>query len=78
MICVLLETSNPLRSRVRVHKQHINSPEYRQIPLSEHLDICGNKQFSIFPFYKLSGGTNIQRREKEKHFIHSFKPKLNS
>ncbi|XP_061175938.1 uncharacterized protein LOC133184880 [Saccostrea echinata] len=72
------ETSNPLRARVRVHRQHINSPEYRQIPLSEHLDRCGNKQFTIFPFYKLSNESDIQGREKEKHFIHVFKPKLNN
>ncbi|XP_062579660.1 uncharacterized protein LOC134241640 [Saccostrea cucullata] len=72
------ETSNQLRARVRVHRQHINSPEYRQIPLSEHLDTCGNKQFTIFPFYKLSSESDIQRREKEKHFIHVFKPRLNN
>lgn len=72
------ETGNTLRARVRVHKQHINTPEYRQIALSEHLDVCGHKQFHIFPFYKLTGGDNICRREKEKHFIRTLKPKLNN
>ena len=45
------ETENTLRARVRVLK-HINSPEYRQIhvTLSEHLDVCGHKQFHIFQF----------------------------
>ena len=37
------ETGNTLGARVRVHKQHINTPEYRQIALSEHLDVCGHK-----------------------------------
>ena len=59
------ETGNTLRARVRVHKQHINTPEYRQIALSEHLDVCGHKQLHI-PFHKLTGGDNICRREKEK------------
>ena len=72
------ETGNTLRARVRVHKQHINRPEYRQLQLSAHLETCGNKQFTIFPFYKLKCAGAIQRREKEKHFIHTLKPKLNS
>ena len=63
------ETSNTLCARVRVHIQHINSPEYRQINLSAHLETCEKKQFSIFPFYKLRNASAIQRREKEKHFI---------
>lgn len=71
------ETSTTLRARIRVHKQHINNPQYRQIKLSEHLDICGKRQFTVFPFYKMSGN-QIQRREKEKHFITTLKPKLNS
>jgi Tfp pilus assembly protein PilV len=47
------ETSNTLRSRARVHKQQINTPAYRQIQLSAHIETCGNKQFTIFSFYKL-------------------------
>ena len=72
------ETENILRARIRVHKQHVNIPEYRQIALSEHLDICGHKQFHIFPFDKLTGEDNLCRREKEKHFIRSSKPKINN
>ena len=72
------ETGNTLRARIHVHEQHINTPEYRQIALCEHLDVCGHKQFHIFPFDKLIGGDNICRREKEKHFIRTSKPKLNN
>ena len=71
------ETRTTLRTRVRVHKQQINNAEYRQIKLSEHLDICGKKQFSIFPFYKNLSENDIMRKEKEKYFINRFKPKLN-
>ena len=35
------ETSNTLRARVRLHKQHINSREYRQINLYANLETCG-------------------------------------
>lgn len=72
------ETGTTLRTRIRIHKQHVNQPEYRKIKLSEHLDICGHGQFSVFPFYKLYTDNAIERREKEKHFIKSLKPSLNS
>ena len=71
------ETGTQLRARVRVHKQHINTPEYRKIKLSEHIDTCGKKSFKIFPFYKLHTDSILERREKEKMFIKLFKPKLN-
>jgi hypothetical protein len=63
------ETSNPLRTRVRVHKQQINNQEYSQIPLSEHIDRCGSKQFKIFPFYKFSGGSDIPISLAELSFV---------
>ena len=58
------ETSNSLRAHV--HKQHINSPENRQINLSTNLETCGKKQFSFFQFFKLRNASAIQRWEKEK------------
>ena len=72
------ETGTALRSRVRVHKQHISVPEYRKIKVSGHLDVCGHGQFTIFPFYKLYTDNTITRREKERHFIQTLKPSLNN
>ena len=46
----------------------MNHAEYRQIKLSEHLDICGKKQFSVFLFYKILIDSSFIRKEKEKHF----------
>ena len=43
-----------------------------------HLDICGKKQFSVFPFYKILIDSSFIRKDKEKHFIKIFKPKLNN
>ena len=63
------ETGSILRTRIRIHKQHINQPEYRKIKLSEHLDKCGNGHFSVIPIYKLYTNSVLGRREKEKHFI---------
>ena len=72
------ETGTTLRTRIRIHKQHINQPEYRKMKLSEHLDICGNGKFSVIPLYKLYTDSVLERREKEKHFIQFLKPTLNS
>lgn len=72
------ETGTTLRTRIRIHKQHISTPEYRKIKVSEHLDVCGHGQFSVFPFYKLYTEDTISRREKERHFIKTLKPALNS
>jgi hypothetical protein len=57
------ETNNTLRSRVRVHKQEINTPEYREIQLSAHLETCGNKQFTIFPFINLNTCTPVLSKD---------------
>ena len=58
---VKLET---LSVPVSVCINNILTHEYRQIALSENFDVCGHKQFHILPFYKLTGGDNICRREK--------------
>ena len=53
-----------LRSRVRVHKQQINHPETRCIPLSGHLDMCAagkDIKFYIYPFYKMSNNDRQKR-----------------
>ena len=72
------ETGSTLRERIRVHKQQINVPQYRKLKVSEHLDVCGKRTFTVFPFYKLHNSNTIERRDKERHFIRTFKPKLNS
>ena len=72
------ETKNTIRCRTRIHKQQINNPNYRQISLSEHLDVCGRKSFSIFPFYKMFSDCDVERKNKERYFIESFDPSLNS
>ena len=66
-----------LADRVRVHKQQIRDPAVRNTPCSAHFDICGHKQFIIFPFYKVKSDNENLRRAKENFFINIFKPKLN-
>ena len=62
------ETSNTLRSRVRVHKQHINSPEYRQLNLSAHLETYG-KNNSLFSHSISLEMPVLSRDEKKKNTL---------
>lgn len=72
------QTGNSLSERVRIHKQQIRQPEYRQIPLSEHLEVCAGGKFKIFPFYKCQQDNEEYRKETERKFIKLFQPKLNA
>lgn len=73
------ETNN-LRKRVTLHNQHIRIPEFRKIPVSEHIADCSDEEpkYFIFPFYQMKTESIIKRKEKEKFFIRTFLPKLNS
>ena len=75
------QTSDTLRARIRVHKQQINTPEYRKIAVSKHIAECAedqNIQFRVFPFYKIMQADKTFRDVKEQAFIRTFKPFLNS
>ena len=66
------QTGNSLSERMRVHRQQIRDPSYRQIPLSSHLDTCSGGVFKIFPFYKMRTTSGEHRDIKEKMFIQKF------
>lgn len=75
------QTSDTLRARIRVHKQQINTPEYRKIAVSKHIAECAANQqikFRVFPFYKVMQNDKTFRDVKEQSFIRTFKPALNS
>jgi hypothetical protein len=74
------QTSTTLRSRIRVHKQQINQPQYRNCPVSKHISDCaGNSKipFKVIPFYKILSQDDTFRDAKEAYFIKKIKPKLN-
>ena len=71
-------TSTALHKRFSVHRQHINHPVYRQLGVSEHLEICSQEdlKFTVTPFYKLSSD-KAMGLAKEDFFIKQFQPSLN-
>ena len=76
------KTKTMLSKRVNVHRQHIRHESYRQLGLSEHLELCNRKcniqnMFTIAPFYKLTDNES-EALVKEEMFIKRFKAKLNS
>ena len=71
------QTGNSLCERVRVHKEQIKHPQYRQIPLSKHLQNCGQSKFKIMPIFKCNRKADSYRKEMERFFIGIFKTKLN-
>ena len=75
------QTSDTLRTRIRVHKQQIHTPEYRKIAVSRHIAECAGDMdisFKVFPFYKVLQPDKIFREVKEQSFIKKFRPFLNS
>ena len=73
------ETNN-LRKRTMLHNQHFRHKELRMIPLSGHLALCSDNdpKYFMFPFYKMSSDSILEKKEKEKYFINKFKPELNT
>ena len=64
------------RERVGVHKQQIQDPSMRQIPLSNIL-ISAETENSIIPFYKWKKDDPKYRGNMENFFIKLFESKLN-
>ena len=73
------KTEDTLRSRVRVHRQNINSPENAPLPVSRHIALCAKQldiKFSIMPLLMVRSDRNI--KVLENNFITRFKPPLNA
>lgn len=68
------------RSRVRVHRQHINTISPLSLHVSRHIAECAKNiypQFKILPIYKMRTESLQERLEMEKRFITMLKPSLN-
>ena len=74
------QSGDELRSRCRVHRQHIKNPETAPLNLSKHISQCATSkdpQFRIFPIYKMQCEDKDQRLRMEQHFINKLCPSLN-
>ena len=75
----ICETVN-MGNRITLHNQHIRQAELRKIPVSGHIADCSDQdpKYFVFPFYQMKTESIVKRKEKEKHSIRTFLPKLNS
>ena len=74
------QTGDELRSRVRLHRQHINSPENAPLYVSTHINQCARQtepKFHILPIYKVKVDDDSKRARIEKQFIQKLCPALN-
>lgn len=67
-----------LKQRTLLHRSNINCEQNRVLQVSKHLFSCSNGEFKLYPFFKCKTQTEIERKRKELHFIHKYKPQLNS
>uniref|UniRef100_A0A0L8FSK7 Uncharacterized protein n=1 Tax=Octopus bimaculoides TaxID=37653 RepID=A0A0L8FSK7_OCTBM len=65
-----------------LHKSQIRNPEYREVPVSDHIGRCTlnkNPKFTTFPLYQFNYNTTFtQRQNKELRFIRKFGQSLNT
>ena len=60
-----------------MYRQHIRQPQYHQLKVEEHLRICGNGEFPIFPLLQMRSKDTNLRAIYETRFQQKFKTKLN-
>ena len=72
-----LVSTDKLRDRVRIYRQHIRQPKYQMLKVEEHLRNCGDGQFKIFPFLKMRSKDTELRRAFEERLQLKFKTRLN-
>ena len=71
------EGKTKVRDRVRVYRQHIRQPHYQQLKVEEHLRVCGNEEFLVFPLLQIRSQDTILTRSYETRFQQKFETKLN-
>ena len=71
------ETGCTVKQRLNIYRQHIRQPEYQQIDVEEHLRLCSNGKFCMFPFFQIRENNKTLRKAYETYFIDKFQPLLN-
>lgn len=72
------KTRNTLRVRIRIHKQHIILPEYRTTKIQRASGRMWIKILLFSYFIKCASLIKSNVEKKGKHFVRTYKHKLNS
>ena len=60
-----------------MYRQHIRQPQHQQLKVEEHLRVCGNGEFRIFPLRQMRLQDTNLRRNYETRFQQKFIKNLN-
>lgn len=66
-----------LRMRMNVHRQHLRDESLRILNVSKHIHCCSKGKFQVFPFYQMYTNDKSLREAKEQYFIDKYGPELN-
>ena len=76
--CYVGETGDQLNNRFTTHRQQSKEgAQIQSVKADQHFRICGNNQYSVFPFRRMKKNCTIYRRVVENHYIKKIKPLLN-
>jgi ferredoxin len=70
------QTTQQLCNRMTLHRQHINTPNYANQPVSHHIRQCGS-QFLVSPLFQSPIKSSYILLKMEQFFINLLKPVLN-
>ena len=71
------EGKTEIRERVKVYCQHMRQPQYEQLKAKQHLRVCGNSEFWIFPLLQMRSQNTSLKWSCETRFRQKFKTKPN-
>ena len=72
------QTKTELRKRMTVHRQQTRTDDLRLLKVNKHFHQCSGGRFNIFPIYKVLGGNDFIRDQRESYFIKTLHPTLNA
>ena len=71
------EGKTKLKERVRMYRQQMRQSQYEQLKAKEHLKVCGNGEFWIFPLLQIRSQNTHLKWSYETRFRQKFKTKPN-
>ena len=67
------ETRCLMKERTNIYRQLITRrPQYQKLAREEHLRICGDRKFHVFPFFKILHENKSLRKSYEDYFTDKF------
>ena len=66
-----------VKEQINIYRQYIRKPQHQQLAVEEHLHTCDDRNFHLFPFFKILRENKSLTKSYEDYFIDKFQPLLN-